>query len=155
MCTIKYCQRKKSNMTTDISGLLKMECYTKEKRLFIVDQYFKNITIFSDQADFRLNSLVNRKNRCIWSSENPRVIVKEQMHQQHANVWCRILAGGISGPFFYENTFGQAIINNSARCRDMKITFFANKSQDMNANDCAFNKTAPNSILYRYIIAII
>lgn len=29
-------------MTADSSGLLKMERYTKEQRIFIVEQYFKN-----------------------------------------------------------------------------------------------------------------
>lgn len=34
--------KKKDSVTADSSGLLKMEGYTKEQRVFIVEQYFKN-----------------------------------------------------------------------------------------------------------------
>jgi hypothetical protein len=47
ICGMKYCQRKKRrrfhfNLTTDRSGLLKMERYKKEQSVFIVEQYFKD-----------------------------------------------------------------------------------------------------------------
>lgn len=32
----------KDNLTTDSSGLLQIELYTKKQRVFIVEQYFKN-----------------------------------------------------------------------------------------------------------------
>ena len=53
-------------MTTDNSGLLKIECYMKE-RVFIVEQYFKNNggflnkIIFSNKAYFHLNGLVDKQ----------------------------------------------------------------------------------------------
>ncbi|PBC29604.1 hypothetical protein APICC_08150 [Apis cerana cerana] len=48
---------RKDSMTADSSGLLKMERYTKEQRIFIVEQYFKN-------------------------NKSSEMIVKKQMHPQ-------------------------------------------------------------------------
>ncbi|EFN83836.1 hypothetical protein EAI_02650, partial [Harpegnathos saltator] len=45
-----------------------------------VDADFSNKIIFSDEAHFHLDGLVNRQNCRIWASENPRVIVEKQMH---------------------------------------------------------------------------
>ena len=50
--------------------------YTKEQRVFIIEQYFKNNEgfsnkiIFRDETDFHLDELVNRQNCRIWDSEN-------------------------------------------------------------------------------------
>ncbi|EFN87925.1 hypothetical protein EAI_17175, partial [Harpegnathos saltator] len=76
----------------------------------------------------------------IWGSENPRVIVEKQMHPQRVIVWCGFWAGGIIGPFFFENAAGQAITVNGARYRDMIIQFFVSKLQDMDVDDMCFQQ---------------
>ncbi|EFN76234.1 hypothetical protein EAI_06029, partial [Harpegnathos saltator] len=104
-----------------------------------VDADFLNKIIFSDEAHFHLDGLINRQN-CIWDSENPRVIVKKQMHPQRVIVWCEFWAGGIIEPFFFENAAGQAITVNGARYRDMIIQFFVPKLQDMDVNNMWFQQ---------------
>lgn len=75
-------------MTADNSELLKMKRYTKEQRVFIIEQYFKNNEsfsnkiIFSDEAHFHLDELINRQNCRTWDSENPKMIVEKQMDSQ-------------------------------------------------------------------------
>ena len=71
-----------------------------------VDADFLNKVMFSDEAHFHLDSFVNRQNCRIWVSENPYVIVEKQMHPQRVTVWCGFRAGGIIGPYFFENEAG-------------------------------------------------
>ena len=55
--------KKKNNLTADSLGLVKMERYTIEQRVFIIEQYFKNNDFFSskiilsDEAHFHLDGL--------------------------------------------------------------------------------------------------
>lgn len=105
-----------------------------------VDADFSNKIIFSDEAHFHLDGFVNRQNCRIWGSENPRVIVEKQMHPQRVTVWCGFWAGGIIGPFFFENAADQAITVNGARYRDMIIQFFVPKLQDMDVDDMWFQQ---------------
>lgn len=79
---------KMSKDAADISELLKMKCYTKEQSVFIDKQYFINIILVRDEAHFHLDGLVNQQNSDIWGAENPRVVAKNQMHQQRVPGWC-------------------------------------------------------------------
>ncbi|CAK9818123.1 hypothetical protein ANTQUA_LOCUS9679 [Anthophora quadrimaculata] len=56
--------------------------------------------------------------------------------QQRSGFW----AGGIIGPFFFENAADQAITVNGARYRDMIIQFFVPKLQDIDVNDMWFQQ---------------
>ncbi|EFN87491.1 hypothetical protein EAI_07403, partial [Harpegnathos saltator] len=76
--------------------------------------------IFSDQAHFHVDGLVNRQDCRIWGSENPRVIVEKQMHPQRVTVWYGFWVEGIIGPFFFENAAGQAI--TGATCHTARET---------------------------------
>ena len=53
---------KKSNLTANSIGLLKMERYTIEQRVFIINYYFSSKIILSDEAHFHLDGFVNRQN---------------------------------------------------------------------------------------------
>lgn len=116
-------------MTVDNSRLLKIKRYTKDQRVFIVEQYFKNNESFSNKiifnykAHFHLDGLINRQNYRIWDSENP-LLTNKQMHLQRVIVWCRFCVGDIIGSIFFENAVGHAITVNSARYCDMIIQFF-------------------------------
>lgn len=77
-------KREKDSVTADGWGLLKMERYylKKERRVFMVEQYFKNNEgfsnkiIFGDKIHFH-DGLVIGRNCRIGDSENPRVIVEK------------------------------------------------------------------------------
>ncbi|EFN78794.1 hypothetical protein EAI_16705, partial [Harpegnathos saltator] len=55
-------------------------------------------------------------------------------------VWCGFWAGGIIGPFFFENAAGQAITVNGARYCDMINQFFVSKLQDIDVDDMWFQQ---------------
>ena len=58
--------QKKNNLTADSLGLVKMERYTIEQRVFIIQQMdadFSSKIILSDEAHFHLDGFVNRQNR--------------------------------------------------------------------------------------------
>ena len=70
----------------------------------------------------------------------PRVISEKQMHPQHVTVWCGFWAGGIIGPYFFENETGQAAIVNGARYRDTIIQFFLPKLDDTDMTNMWFQQ---------------
>ncbi|EFN78033.1 hypothetical protein EAI_06421, partial [Harpegnathos saltator] len=96
--------------------------------------------IFSDEAHFHLDGLVNGRQNCrIWGAENPRAIVEKQMHPQRVTVWCGLKAS--SDHSSEENAAGQAITAvNGARYRDMINQFFVPKLQDMDVDDMWFQQ---------------
>ncbi|GFW97720.1 uncharacterized protein TNCV_1424841 [Trichonephila clavipes] len=55
---------------------------------------------FSDEANFWLNSYVNKQNCRIWSEANPQVYVETPLHPEKLTVRCALWAGGIIGPYF-------------------------------------------------------
>ena len=69
-----------------------------------------------DEAHFHLDGFINRQNCRVWGSENPRVINEKQMHPQGVTVWCGFWAGGIIGPYFFEN---DAATVNGVQYRDI------------------------------------
>jgi hypothetical protein len=88
-----------------------------------VDGNFSKKIIFSDEAHFQLDGHVNTQNCRIWGAENPRVIHEKPLHAQRATVWCGFWAGGVTGPYFFENEAGNAVTVNSVRYRNMITEF--------------------------------
>ena len=62
------------------------------------------------------------------------MISEKQMDPQRITVWCGFWAGGIIGPYFFENEAGQVATVNVARYRDMITQFFLPKLDDDVAN---------------------
>lgn len=85
-------------------------------------QFCKKI-IFSDEAHFHLSGYVNKQNCRIWGEENPRVMQEVSMHPQRVTVWCGFWAGGVIGPYFFENREGDALTVNGVRYREMIENF--------------------------------
>lgn len=83
------------------------------------DDGFARKVIFSDEAHFHLNGYVNKQNCRIWGSENPHSFHEREMHPQRVTVWCGFWAGGVIGPYFFENEAGQAVTVNGDRYRTM------------------------------------
>ena len=67
--------------------------------------------IMSDEAHFHLGRYVNKQNCRIWGSENP----KKPLYLQRVTVWCSFWAGGIIGPYFFENEARAAVSVNGLR----------------------------------------
>ena len=78
--------------------------------------------------------------------ENPRVISEKQMHPQRDPVWCGFWAGGIIGPYFFENEAGQVATVNGAQYRDTITQFFRRNWMILMWPICGFNKTMPHTI---------
>ena len=87
------------------------------------DDNFSKRIIFSDEAHFHLSGYVNKENCRIWGDENPRVIQEHEMHPLRATVWCGFWAGGIIGPFFFEDDDGNSVTVTGNRYRGMITNF--------------------------------
>ena len=98
------------------------------------------LIILSDVAHFHLDGFVNRQNCKVWDSENSRVISKKEMYPQRVTIWCGFWAGGIIGPYFFENEAGQAATVNGARYRDVITRFFLPKLDNIDVVDMWFQQ---------------
>lgn len=79
--------------------------------------------VMSDEAHFHLCGAVNRQNCRIWATESPRQTQQLPLHSPKITVWCGIHAGGIIGPYFFENSDGNTVSVNAQRYREMIRTF--------------------------------
>lgn len=104
------------------------------------DPHFGRKIIFSDEAHFWMNGYVNKQNCRIWSENNPHEVHQVAMHPQKVTVWCGFWAGGIIGPYFFENEAGAAITVNGERYRSMITNFFWPKLDDMDTDDMWFQQ---------------
>ena len=68
------------------------------------------------------------------------MIGEKQTHSQRVAVWCGFWAGGIIGPYFFENETGQAATVNAARYRDAITRFFLPKLDDIDVADMWFQE---------------
>ena len=104
------------------------------------DPDFGKKIIFSDEAHFSMNGYVNTQNCRIWDDTNPHEIQERPMHPQKVTVWCGFWAGGVIGPFFFENEGGVAVTINGERYRDMLAEFLWPKLDDMDLTDVWFQQ---------------
>jgi hypothetical protein len=64
--------------------------------------------LWSDEAIFKVNGLVNRHNCVYYATENPHVVMEKFLNTAGVMVWCGICSQGVIGPFFFEgNVNGQ------------------------------------------------
>ena len=56
------------------------------------------------------------------------------------NVWCGFWAGGIIGPYFFENEAGAAVSVNGLRYRTMINEFLWPELEDMDVGDVCFQQ---------------
>lgn len=90
---------------------------------------FNNI-FFSDEAHFHLNGHVNRQNCRYWSNTNPQLKHQKPLHSPKVTVWAALSAGGIIGPYFYEDQRSRPVTVNTERYVAMLQIFFAPALQD-------------------------
>ncbi|GFX13242.1 putative transposase [Trichonephila clavipes] len=88
--------------------------------------------IVKDEAHFWLNGYVNKQNCRIWSEADPQVYVETPLHPEKLTVWCALWAGGIIGPYFFQNVEGHNVTVNCDRYRATITNFFI---PDLNNHD--------------------
>lgn len=101
---------------------------------------FSKKIIFSDEAHFQLDGYVNKHNCRVWGAENPRVILKQPMHPPRVTVWCAFWAGGVIGPYFFENAAGNALTVNGVRYREMLTEFLWPELDVIDVEDMFFQQ---------------
>ena len=83
--------------------------------------------IFSDAAHFDLGGYVNKRNCCIWGTENLHAYIEKPMHPKRGTAWYGFWSRGIIGSFFCENEQGETVIDNGDRYRAMLNAFLFTK----------------------------
>ena len=90
------------------------------QELFLENEFIHKF--ISDEAHFRLNSPVNKQNCRIWGTQNPRIIVEQQMHPLRCTVRCGIISDKIISIFF-KNDKKVAVNVNGIQYRAMIENF--------------------------------
>ena len=101
---------------------------------------FFNKIIFSDEAHFQLGGFVNKQNCRIWAEENPREIMETRMHPLKVTVWCGLWAGGVIGPYFFEDANGNAVTVNGDRYRTMLNNFLWHEVEHIDVQNMWFQQ---------------
>jgi hypothetical protein len=115
-----------------------------------VDSNFSKKINFSHEARFQLDGYVNTQNCRIWVAENPRVIHEKPLHAQRATVWCGFWAGGVIGPYFFENNAaGNAVTVNEVRYRNMITEFLWPQLDGMDMEDMWFQQDGATCLTAR------
>ena len=96
---------------------------------------FHRIIIMSIEAHFHLGGCVNKQNCRILGSENPKMIIEKPLYLQVVTVSCGFWAGGIIGPYFFENEAGAAVLVNGLRYRTMINGFLWPELEDMDGDE--------------------
>lgn len=102
--------------------------------------HFGEKIIFSGEAHFWLNGCLNKENCRIWNDNNPREILETPLHSEKLTVWCGLWAGGIIGPYFFQNENGEAVTVNGAEYTSMIRNFLLPKLDGMNIGDMWFQQ---------------
>jgi hypothetical protein len=66
-----------------------------------INPNFPSLILFTDEASFTRNGIINFHNLHIWQDENPHAVIRSRYQQQFSiNVWGGIIGDFIIGPFF-------------------------------------------------------
>ncbi|GFU26239.1 uncharacterized protein TNCV_5106501 [Trichonephila clavipes] len=58
--------------------------------------------LWTDEANFHLDSSVNTHNYRIWETDNPHSTLRVPLHSPKVTVWCEFSASFILGPYFFD-----------------------------------------------------
>lgn len=105
---------------------------------------FSAKVLFSDEAHFHLNGYVNKQNCRFWGAENPHEFHEQPLHPEKVTVWCGLWAGGIVGPFFFEDAEEKAITVNGERYRGIITDFLWPQLDRIGADDLWFQQEGCN-----------
>jgi hypothetical protein len=68
------------------------------------DPNFYKTILWSDEASFKLNGSVKKRNCVYWSSENQRFVIEEELNVPGVTVWAGICSKGVISPYFFDET---------------------------------------------------
>ena len=85
-----------------------------------------NNVIFSDESHIHLQCVPNRQNLRKWSNSKPDFTYEKSLHSPKVTVWCGLSSKKIFGPYFFENTEGDAVTVNKERYIEMLENLFPN-----------------------------
>ena len=63
-----------------------------------------NKIMWSDEALFVLNDMINQQNCVIYATENPHLTYNKQLNQPGITVWGALGCDGLLGPYFFDET---------------------------------------------------
>lgn len=82
---------------------------------FIMNNDAENIIdriVWTDEANFRLDGVVNRHNQVYWAERNEHHLQTKSMNKQAVTVWGGISSEGVIGPYFFnERVNGNNYLN--------------------------------------------
>lgn len=110
---------------------------------------FPTKVVYSDEAHFYLNGTVNKQNCRIWATENPHAIHQQPLHDSKTTVWCGFWAGGVIGPFFFDETV------NGDRYREMLTKFLWPKLNELDLDNMWFQQDGATSHTARDTIELL
>ncbi|CAF1470320.1 unnamed protein product [Rotaria sordida] len=73
-------------------------------KLVAEDSSFPDRIVWTDEATFKLNGHVNRHNCVYYATENPHIVITQEIYAPGIIVWAGIWSGGLTGPFFFRDT---------------------------------------------------
>ena len=79
---------------------------------------------FTDECHFHLSGLVNPQNRVYWVNEIPDICFKRPLHSVKCTAWMTISRHGLIGPFWFEDTDGNALMVNKDRYLQVLMKFW-------------------------------
>ena len=73
-------------------------------KLVAKDSSFPDRIVWTDEATFKLNRHVNRHNCVYYATENPHIVITQEINVLGIIVWAGIWSGGLIGSFFFHDT---------------------------------------------------
>lgn len=99
---------------SDIASRLNFASWAEQR-----NEGFWNNVWFSDEAHFYLNTEVNKQNIRFWGSQKPNIYIEKPIHSEKVTAWAALSSSGIIGPFFFEDSDGNATSVNSSSYLDL------------------------------------
>ena len=84
---------------------------------------FLNDIWFTDECHFHLSGLVNPQNRVYSGNEIPDLCFQRPLHSVKCTAWMAISRHGLIGPFWFEDTDGNALTVNKDRYLQVLMKF--------------------------------
>ncbi|GFW14862.1 putative transposable element [Trichonephila clavipes] len=137
-CQVIYSQFGLAIHQNDHQATRRFVEWAQNEIAFVLD--FHKRIFFRDEAHFWLNGYVNKQNCRIWSEANPQVYVETPLHPEKLTVGCALWAGGIIGPYFFQNDDSHNVTVNGDRYRTMITNIFTLELNNHNVQELWFQQ---------------